>query len=99
MSKSTVVIDGETYTKESPNSNHVIVIVPNGWIFIGCKNEERSSDTQIVLASASVVRKWSNGRGIGGLCKEKYKDEYTLDYAGTITIPFGSINAILHCSY
>ena len=75
-----------------------IVIASQGWIFVG---EAIDSDNDsIALVNASVVRKWTNGRGIGGLCKAEYKSEYTLDACyGAMEIPFTAINAILDCEW
>lgn len=73
-------IDGiEYYTKDElgadgfEESEHVIVIVTNGWIFEG-KMAERYK-----LTDAHVVRRWSNGKGIGGLQTKQFKGDYTLD--------------------
>ena len=48
-----------------------------GWIIAG-KETGRTED-QITLTDASVVRRWTNGKGIGGIAKAENKDEYTLD--------------------
>lgn len=66
------------YTKdelasELPVTEHVIVICKYGWIFEGRMAEAYR------LTDAHVVRKWANGRGIGGLQKAEYRDEYALD--------------------
>jgi len=87
----TIEINGETYIKADDSkklvdwSAHVCVICTNGWIFEGYETYLPDA-AQTELASASVVRKWTNGRGIGGLAKPEYKDEYTLDPVGTIRI-------------
>lgn len=61
---------------------HVCVIVASGWIFEGRTNPEDPQE----LFDAHVVRRWTNGRGIGGLAKAEYADEYTLDAVGTVRI-------------
>lgn len=66
--------------KKYNNTNHVCIIADKGWIFEGVKREDGT------LGDASVVRRWDNGRGIGGLANPEYKDEYTLDYIGDIRI-------------
>ena len=73
-------MDGvEYYTKdelvvpEFRESEHVIAICDRGWIFEGRMAERYR------LTDAHVVRRWDNGRGIGGLQRAKYKDEYILD--------------------
>lgn len=55
-----------------------------GWILIGTKDS--SDDKNVKLTNASVVRKWTNGRGIGGISKAEYADEYTLDAIGDVVI-------------
>ena len=81
----TIEINGKEYvqkTKDYKPSEHVCVIADRGWIFEGY----RTNPDTYELTEAHVVRKWSNGRGIGGLAKDKYKHEYTLDEIGSISI-------------
>lgn len=99
-----IVINNTTYVKKdstkeikSIESDHIIVIAQRGWIFEGYKNKEIKDKIQ--LNNANNVRCWSNGRGIGGLAKEKYKDEYTLDYVGTIEFANEGIIAIINCEW
>lgn len=69
---------------EVVDSEHVCVIATNGWIFEGhCVERE---DGCIKLAGASVVRRWDNGLGIGGIAKAEHKDDYTLDACGTVRV-------------
>ena len=72
----TININGTEFverTDDYKQSEHVIVICDRGWIFEGRMKEEYK------LTDAHVVRKWTNGRGIGGLQEAAHKDEYTLD--------------------
>lgn len=85
----TININGRDYiaADEAPQaleSDHVCVIATNGWIFEGraVERDERS----ILLADASVVRRWDNGLGIGALAKAEHKDDYTLDACGTVRV-------------
>lgn len=73
------------------------VICESGWIIIGVK--EASNETVLSLHNASIVRKWSNGRGIGGIAKAEYKDEYTLDYIGNVDIRAGKILFEIPCEW
>lgn len=66
-----------------------------GWILIGI----RADGEPLSLTDASVVRKWSNGRGIGGIAKAEYKDEYTLDYIGDVTIVPSKILFSIPCEW
>src|SRR6185312_11922856 len=94
-----IEIDGVKYipkdeaTKQPLETSHVIIIAQRGWIFIGDKNDDVTDKIQ--LLNASVVRSWSNGRGIGGLTKEQYKSEYKLDEVGQISFPPEAIVAEL----
>ena len=77
-----------------------IVIAPNGFIFVGEQIECKTDFEAVTLTNAYVVRKWDNGKGIGGLAKAEYKDEYELDACyGAITIPLGSVDAIIDCQW
>ena len=75
------------------SKRHVIVIAQRGWIFEGW--QEHRDDDVISLKEANVVRRWSNGRGIGGLVKAEYKHEYTLDPVGSITFAPGGVIAVI----
>ena len=98
----TITLNGKTYIEVDPNkkevkpaveTDHVIIIAQRGWIFEGLK--DKSVKDKIQLLNASVVRSWSNGRGIGGLTQEKYKSEYKLDPVGTVSFPNEGIIATL----
>lgn len=59
-------------------------VLEGGWIIEG--KVERGEDKYISLKDAYVVRKWNNGRGIGGIAKKEYRNEYTLDEIGEVEI-------------
>lgn len=85
----TININGKDYVpvEDAPEvveSDHVCVIATNGWIFEGYAVSREGG--AITLAGASVVRRWDNGRGIGGLAKAEHKDDYTLDPCGTVRV-------------
>lgn len=91
----TITVNGKEYiekTKDYEPSEHICVIADRGWIFEGyhVPNEENCK-----LTNANVVRRWDNGRGIGGLVNPDYKDEYTLDYIGDIEILYRAVIAII----
>ena len=83
----------KTEVQPAVETNHIIVIAQRGWIFEGLR--DISKDNEILLLNANVVRKWSNGKGIGGLCKKASKDEYTLDEVGTVHFVNESVIAII----
>lgn len=66
--------------REYSTTDHVCIIADRGWIFEGMKRGDGT------LADASVVRRWDNGCGIGGLADPDHKHEYTLDFIGDIAI-------------
>lgn len=68
-----------------------------GWIVIG-KEAGRTAES-VTLSDASVVRKWTNGKGIGGIAKAEYKDEYTLDAIGDVVIRLGKVLFEIPCEW
>jgi hypothetical protein len=103
MSKQeTIELNGKKYVEFDPNkqdlvpavdTDHIIVIAQRGWIFEGYK--DKAVTDKIQLLNANVVRSWSNGKGIGGLCIEANKDEYTLDPVGTVSFPNEGVIAVI----
>lgn len=68
------------------DTDHIIVIAQRGWIVEGYK--DKSVTDNIQLLNANVVRSWSNGKGIGGLCYKSSKADYILDpLGGAISFP------------
>ena len=61
-------------------------VLEYGWIVVGRKTAE-TADT-ITLSDASVVRRWNNGKGIGGIAKKANKNEYTLDQTGEYKVVY-----------
>ena len=68
-----------------------------GWIVIG-KETDRNAE-QIILSDASVVRKWANGKGIGGIAKAENKEEYTLDAIGDVVIRLNKVLFEIPCEW
>ena len=68
-----------------------------GWIIIG-KEEDRNTE-QITLSDASVVRKWGNGKGIGGIAKVENKSEYMLDAIGYVVIRLNKVLFEIPCEW
>jgi hypothetical protein len=98
----TITLNGKTYVEVDPNkkdvqpavkTDHVIIIAQRGWIFEGHK--DTSVKDKIQLLNANVVRSWSNGKGIGGLCKKGNKADYKLDEVGTVSFPNEGVIAVL----
>lgn len=98
----TITLNGKTYKEIDPSSkgivpavetDHIIVIAQRGWIFEGHK--DKSVTDKIQLLNANVVRSWSNGKGIGGLCKSGSKSDYKLDEVGTISFPNEGVIAVI----
>jgi hypothetical protein len=103
MSKQeTITLNGKTYVEFDPNkkdvkpaidTDHIIVIAQRGWIFEGYR--DKAIKDKLQLLNANVVRSWSNGKGIGGLCKKTFKSDYKLDEVGSISFPNEGVIAIL----
>lgn len=95
-----IIINGEAYVKKAEGykpSEHVCIIAQNGWIFEGMKQQDEG-DGMLKLTAAHVVRKWSNGMGIGGIVTAEHKDDYMLDAvcgSGCVEIMLDKIIAIL----
>lgn len=68
-----------------------------GWIIIG-KEEEKTED-HVKVSEASVVRRWTNGKGIGGIAKAENKDEYTLDAIGDVIIRASKVLFEIPCEW
>jgi hypothetical protein len=104
MSKAeTITLNGKTYCEVDPNTkeitpavetDHIIVIAQRGWIFEGYKDKKVKDKIQ--LLNANVVRSWSNGKGIGGLCQKQYKSDYKLDAVGAVSFPNEAVIAVVN---
>ena len=73
------------------------VICESGWIIIGEK--AATTDTTMCMREASVVRRWDNGKGIGGIAKAENKDEYVLDSIGDVEIRQGKVLFEIPCEW
>lgn len=76
---------------------HLIIVCEAGWII--CGTEEKTTKDTIELKEASVVRRWNNGKGIGGLAKAEYKSDYTLDAIGDVSIKQGKVLFVIPCEW
>ena len=77
--------------------NNTIVVIESGWIMVGEMTNPSTQTT--LLKNASVVRRWTNGKGIGGLAIEKNKGEYTLDPVGSVSIQTSKILFEIPCEW
>ena len=68
-----------------------------GWIVIG--KEVKRSNEDITIKDASVVRKWSNGMGIGAIAKKENKSDYTLDAIGDVIIRLDKVLFEIPCEW
>ena len=73
------------------------IVCEHGWIICGIVSNRK--DCVITLTDASVVRKWSNGRGIGAISKKECRDEYTLDEIGTVEIMQSKVLFEIPCEW
>lgn len=77
--------------------NSICIVIEHGWIIKGV--EVKSTKEKLVLKDASVVRRWSNGKGIGGIAKAENKDEYTLDPIGDVEIRQSKVLFEIPCEW
>lgn len=73
------------------------IVCEYGWIICGIVSDRK--DGVITLTDASVVRKWLNGRGIGAISKNEYKNDYTLDEIGTVEIMTSKVLFEIPCEW
>lgn len=73
------------------------VVCEYGWIIKGIVVDETLFTTK--LKEASVVRLWTNRKGIGGIAKAENKDEYTLDPIGDVEIMKGKVLFEIPCEW
>lgn len=76
----------------------ICVVCEYGWIIKGVQ-DKTSNDTILVLHDAYVVRRWTNGKGIGGIAKVTNKDEYILDAIGDVNIMKNKILFEIPCEW
>lgn len=76
---------------------NICVVCEYGWIIKGEKTNW--SDGVLSLKNASIVRRWTNGKGIGGIAKAENKDEYKLDYIGNVDIMESKILFAIPCEW
>ena len=77
---------------------NVCVVCEYGWIIKGVK-DSKSDENNLILHDASVVRKWNNGKGIGGIAKEANKEDYTLDIIGDVIIRQNKVLFEIPCEW
>lgn len=77
---------------------NVCVVCECGWIIKGVK-DTKSDKINLILHDASVVRKWSNGKGIGGIAKAENKNEYVLDAIGDVAIRNNKVLFEIPCEW
>ena len=75
----------------------VCVVCEYGWVIKGVVTEETELTTK--LKDSSVVRRWTNGKGIGGIAKAVNKSEYTLDPIGDVEIMKGKVLFVIPCEW
>ena len=77
---------------------NVCIVCEYGWIIKGVKDKMSDSETMI-LHDASVVRRWTNGKGIGGIAKAENKREYTLDLIGDVNVRQSKVLFEIPCEW
>ena len=77
--------------------NNTIVVCEYGWIICGIVDGE--SETVLNMTDSYIVRKWTNGKGIGALADESNKSEYTFDGMGDVAINKSKILFRIPCNW
>ena len=77
---------------------NVCIVCEYGWIIKGARSKETDGEV-VVLNDASVVGRWTNGKGIGGIAKAENKDEYTLDPIGDVWVRQNKIIFEIPCEW
>ena len=77
---------------------NVCIVCEYGWIIKGIKDDKSTAEV-LILKEASVVRRWNNGKGIGGIAKESNKDEYILDTIGDVEIRQNKVLFEIPCEW
>lgn len=72
-----------------------IVIAQRGWVFIG---EVTRSESEVVIESAAVVRRWGTTDGLGQLAQSGPTAETRLDPCPTVRIHPLAIVATMDCA-
>lgn len=73
----------------------VIAILDRGWVFIGRATEDEHS---LQIEGADCIRCWGTSKGIGQLALEGKQSETVLDPAGSLSVPKGSVIALINAS-
>ena len=76
---------------------NLCVVCEYGWIIVGV--EDGTDEEYLFMKNASVVRNWTNGRGIGAIAKPEYKDEYQLDPIGDGNIRSSKVLFEIPCEW
>lgn len=77
--------------------NNTCFVCEYGWIVIG--KETGRTENAVTLKESSVVRRWTNGKGIGGIAKVENKNEYTLDAIGDVVIRLSKVLFEIPCEW
>ncbi|MBR0090211.1 MAG: hypothetical protein IJP92_00715 [Lachnospiraceae bacterium] len=78
-------------------NNHVVIVCEYGWIICGIV--DKRNDDIITMSDSAVVRKWSNGKGIGAISRAENRDEYTLDEIGKVEIRQNKVLFEIPCEW
>jgi len=101
---STMIINGETYVKNTQdntqdntqNNNLEIVILQRGFVMIGFLSKK---DNDCTLTDAYVIRRWGTSWGLGELALEGKKENTVLDKAGLVEFDNLTVIARIKCDY
>ena len=66
----------------TPAAEHRIVVLQRGWVAVG--HLSKSSETELVLSDASIIRRWGTTKGLGEIAAGGPTKDTVLDAAGTL---------------
>ena len=76
----------------------ICVVCEYGWIIKGIVRTGQH-DNELRLVESSIVRRWDNGKGIGGIAKKENAEEYVLDFIGDVAINRDKILFEIPCEW
>lgn len=91
-----ITIDGVEYVPAADREpSHVqIVVLDRGWIVVGYTEQTAAT---LIIKKAQVIRRWGTSKGLGELATLGPRPNTTLDSAGIVRAPIGSVVCTFDC--
>mgnify|MGYP006928295197 CR=1 FL=1 len=78
--------------KETKLTGYGIVVIPNGWIYVGSITIEKD---WCIIDKAINIRRWGTSNGLGELAEKGPLENTKLDFYGVVRIPKKQIITII----